>query len=54
MAFLRSVIRPNFEREEAALPPIRQEMRPPEAAPQAQAEAPKPRITLEAAIVSAL
>ena len=53
MAFLRSVIRPNFEREEAALPVLRKETRPSETASQGQAETPKPRITSEAATVSA-
>lgn len=49
MAFLRSVIRPNFDQEQAVLPRLRDEAL--DAAAQGQTEAPKPTIPSEAAAV---
>ena len=49
MAFLRSVIRPNFDQEQAVLPRLRDEAL--DAAAQGQMEAPKPTIPSEAAAV---
>jgi hypothetical protein len=50
MAFLRAVIRPHFEQEEAAQPPLRMETRPSEAA-KARADGAKDPVRSEAATV---
>jgi hypothetical protein len=48
MAFLRAVIRPDFEREESVLPALRKEPAPCESVSQNQAEPPKTPIRAEA------
>jgi hypothetical protein len=47
MAFLRAVIRPNFDREEAVVPSLRKEAGPRETASENQAEIPKAPICIE-------
>jgi hypothetical protein len=52
MAFLRAVIRPDFEREEAVLPPRRKEPEPCARVSQEQTESPTPLICIETAEVA--